>query len=123
MSKTLILLMFVGTAAAQPAPPVVPGPNPGEARKACVEAMNADATFADAILGTLGKQKDAEILKVHQDAEHHVEKNERHVIFAYAAMWAIAALFVMFLWRRQQFLQAEVRQLKKELDAAAKEPK
>lgn len=143
MTKLWILLAFVGHAAADPAvgegtapgqpgsaapflkmpPPPPQVPDSGGARKACVDAMNADPTFAESILATLGKQKDAEILKVHQDAELHVEKNERHVIYAYAAMWVIAALFVVFLWRRQRVLQFEITQLSKELDAAAKERK
>jgi len=34
-------------------------------------------------------------------------------------MWIIAAAFVIFLWRRQQVLQAEIAQLRRDLEAAA----
>ena len=39
---------------------------------------------------------------------------------AYAAMWVIAAMFLMFLWRRQQALKGEIANLKRDLEAAAK---
>jgi CcmD family protein len=40
------------------------------------------------------------------------------VIYAYAAMWIIAAGFVVFLWRRQRGLEAEIEHLRRDLDAA-----
>ena len=124
MNKLLLVLFVVGgVASAQPAPPPMAPIATDPARKACVDAMNADPTFAASILATLGRQKDAEIIQVHEDAAFHVAKNERHVIYAYSAMWVIAALFVVFLWRRQRALQTEIGQLRKDLDAAAKETK
>ncbi|MDB4952443.1 MAG: hypothetical protein JWO36_12 [Myxococcales bacterium] len=101
-----------------PAPPAAKTP-----RELCAEAMNQDPTFAQSILATLGKNVDQEIVKAHEDANYHVQKNERHVILAYAAMWVIAAAFVMFLWRRQQALKAEIAVLRRDLEAAAKEAK
>ena len=44
------------------------------------------------------------------------------MILAYAAMWVVSALFVLFLWRRQQLLKVEITRLQKDLAAAAKEP-
>jgi CcmD family protein len=44
------------------------------------------------------------------------------VILAYAAMWVIAAGFVLFLWRRQQALRSEIERLRRDLDAAAGPP-
>ncbi|MFO1533991.1 MAG: hypothetical protein ABR562_10065, partial [Thermoplasmatota archaeon] len=60
----------------------------------------------------------AETVKQHQDAALAIAKNEKHVILAYAAMWVIAAGFVLFLWRRQQHLKTEIAQLRRDLDAA-----
>jgi len=82
--------------------------------------MNADPAFAKSIVDTVDKQSDQRTIDAHNDAAYHVAKNEKHVIIAYAAMWAIAALFVVFLWRRQQALKTEIAQLRKDLDAAAK---
>jgi hypothetical protein len=110
-------------AAAPPSEPAPPAPAAKTPREVCAEAMNSDPTFAQSILATLGKNVDQEIVKAHQDANFHVQKNERHVILAYAALWVIAAAFVMFLWRRQQALKAEIALLRKDLEAAAKEPK
>jgi hypothetical protein len=113
--KPLLILMFaLGTAHAD----VDPG-----ARKACTDAMNADPAFAKAIVETADKQaadrrlEDTE--KEHVDAAMHVAKDERHVILAYAAMWLIAAGFVVFLFMRQQKLVAEIAALKRDLDKEA----
>ncbi len=120
-----------GSAAAAPAadaPPASPSATPQDAvdaRKACTTAMNADPQFAAAIIKTAderaAQQRDRDTIAAHTDAEAHVQKNERHVIYAYAAMWIIAALFVIFLWRRQQALQAEIATLRRDLEAAAGE--
>ena len=82
--------------------------------------MNADPEFAKSIVATVDKQIDQQTIDAHVDAPRSTSpKNEQHVIFAYAAMWIVAALFVVFLWRRQQALKAEIAQLRKDLDAAA----
>jgi hypothetical protein len=113
-----------------PAPPPTTPPDPGAnaaARKACTDAMNADPTFEKTIVD-VADQRAAE-LRLRADQEQHqkaataIDKNERHVIMAYAAMWIIAALFVMFLWRRQAALRLEIAQLKTDLDAATRAPK
>lgn len=115
-------------ASAQPAPPSAPAPGEApaaDARKACTAAMNADPQFAAAIIKTADEQaalqRDRDTVAAHVDAVAHVQKNERHVIYAYAAMWIVAALFVIFLWRRQQSLQAEISILRRDLEAAAGE--
>jgi hypothetical protein len=90
-------------------------------REICAEAMNADPGFAQSITATVvGKAADTATLQAHEDADYHVQKNERHVILAYAAMWVIAAMFVLFLWVRQQALKKEIAILRKDLEAAAK---
>ncbi len=104
--------------AAGPASASVTPQDAADARKACTKAMNADPQFAADIIAT---QHDKDTIQVHTDAEAHVQKNEQHVIYAYAAMWIIAALFVIFLWRRQQALQAEIAILRRDLEAAAGE--
>ena len=124
-----------GSAAAAPAADAPPAPEPAsasatpqdatDARKACTTAMNADPKFAAEIVKTAderaAQERDRDTIAAHTDAEAHVQKNERHVIYAYAAMWIIAALFVIFLWRRQQALQGEIAILRRDLEAAAGE--
>jgi len=112
-----------------PAPPAVPAAPPAasgdaaSARAQCTAAMNADPKFEAEIVKIADEKaalkRDADTLAAHTDAYAHVQKNERHVIYGYAAMWIIAAGFVIFLWRRQQGLQAEIVQLRRDLDAAA----
>lgn len=92
-------------------------------KQMCVEAMNADPAFAKSVLETVDKQLDAQTIQAHNDAFHHIQKNEAHVIYAYAAMWVIAAAFLLFVWRRQQGLRTEIAQLRADLAAAAKDSK
>lgn len=105
-----------------PAQPPAPAQPPPDARKLCTDAMNADPQFAAAIVKVADEKaaakRDADTLATHQDAVARVQKNERHVIYAYAAMWIVAAAFVLFLWRRQQALNAEIATLRRDLDAA-----
>ena len=115
----LIIVMFLafagGIASAQP------GAVPVDAnRKACVEAMNANPEFAKSIAATVDKQIDQKTIDAHVAAAQNIAENERHVLLAYGAMWIIAVLFVVFLWRRQQALKAEIAQLRADLDAAGK---
>jgi len=112
---------------AQPPPPpsaeLRPAPSSDEARKACAAAMNADPKFAAEIVKTADQtaaaQRDVDTVKAHTDAYAHIQKNERHVIYGYAAMWIVAAAFVLFLWRRQQAIKTEIANLRRDLDAAA----
>jgi CcmD family protein len=134
----LVGAVLAGTAAAQPstppggaaagatptepaAPPAAADPG-GDARKACSAAMNADPKFAAEIVRIADERaqlkRDADTLAAHVDANNNVQRNERHVIWAYAAMWIIAAGFVVFLWRRQRALEGEIEHLRRELDAA-----
>jgi hypothetical protein len=115
-----------GDTAQPPAPPAAaPAPSAGDARKACSAAMNADPAFAAEIVKVADERaalkRDADTVAAHVDANQKVQRNERHVIYAYAAMWVIAAAFVIFLWRRQRALESEILHLRRELDASAGE--
>jgi CcmD family protein len=109
-------------------------PDAAGLRKTCVDAMNAtgNEAFARSIIQTaINKDlvfvqalcESHDTIKAHKDAAAHVEKNERHVFAAYAAMWVLSALFLLYLFRRQGRLKAEIAQLRRELDAAAGESK
>ncbi|HET9989596.1 MAG TPA: hypothetical protein VFQ65_13785, partial [Kofleriaceae bacterium] len=89
-----------------------------DAKKACADAMNADPNFAKSIELTIDKRIDQQTIDAHEDALHHIQKNETHVIYAYAAMWVIAALLVAFLFIRQQALKAEIAALRRDLKHA-----
>ena len=126
MRKLLLVVCFLVPlpVLAQPAPtppaPTAPAPaSPADARKLCTEAMNADPMFANAII----KEANEQTAEKHMHAADAVARNEKHVILAYAAMWVVAALFVIFLWRRQQLLKTEIETLRRDLEAATKEAK
>ncbi len=102
---------------AQFRPQVPPSVEPavGESRAACVAAMNKDPEFARSIILVADKQIDEQTIAAHQDALHHIQKNESHVIYAYAALWVIAALLLAYLFMRQQALKAEIATLRTDL--------
>ena len=123
--------------AASPPAPGMSGDGVGDpaARKACTDAMNADPRFADSIIRIAEIKiapdkiqreqlvKDGMTIGLHEQHNAWVAKNQRHVILAYAAMWVLAAGFVLFLWRRQQRLVGDIQQLRRDLEAATKDDK
>jgi hypothetical protein len=113
MKKLILVLLvaFAGVASAETTPQ----------QQACFDLAEKDPAFGDALIKVADKRIDADTVKAHEDAFHHIQKNEAHVIYAYAALWVIAAGFVVFLWRRQQALRGEIAQLRSDLAAAAKE--
>lgn len=140
LSLLLVLGMFLGVAQAQPAGSAAPAPaadapvpgDPATLRKTCVAAMNTNEGFARSVIQTAIDTDrvsvkaicaDVDTAKTHQEAVAQVEENQRHVIAAYAAMWVIAALFLLYLLRHQQRLKLEIAQLRRDLDAAAKDGK
>lgn len=114
--KKLVLLFLLAFAGASYADDLA------AKKQACVDALN-DPAFKQSVLETIDKQIDQKTIDAHNDAFHHIQKNEAHVIYAYAAMWVIAAAFLLFVWRRQQALRSEIAHLRSELAAAAKDAK
>jgi hypothetical protein len=124
----VVLLVLCGLAAADgsgangsgaPAAgaPMPPPPGLEVAKQQCTAAIN-DPTYKESIRNFLDQQLDVDTIKAHEDALHHVQKNENHVIYAYAALWVIAALLVGFLFLRQQALKTEIAALKRDLTRA-----
>lgn len=117
--------------AAAPAPageaPAAAGATNPDAHKVCVDALNADPELAKRVLATYEKKTieklDQDVIEAHTAAAAQIAENERHVIYAYAAMWIVAALFLIYMWMRQRALKAELVALRRDLDAAAKESK
>lgn len=129
--RTVLIVLAVAAFAASflvPGAAFAQAPPAGteEARKACTAAMNADPAFAASIVKIADEQaaaqRDRDTVKAHVDANHHIQKNQRHVIYGYAAMWVIAAGFVIFLWRRQLGLKLEIANLRRDLEAAGEPP-
>jgi len=128
MNKLIIAFVVAvsGAAAAQQAPSPPPPPT-SDASKACVDALNADPDLAKRVVATYNKKAaeevDRQTIAAHKAAAEQIAENQRHVIYAYAAMWLLAAGFVVFLWWRQQALKTELAALRRELDAATKDGK
>jgi hypothetical protein len=110
--------------------PVVAAPSAAQLRATCTAAMNADPKFAQDLLRVLDEKRVVELAKAQEkfasiqiEAGARVAKNQRHVIMAYAVMWIAAALFVLFLWRRQKSLREQIDGLRSDLASALKDAK
>ncbi|HTL38473.1 MAG TPA: hypothetical protein VL326_35325 [Kofleriaceae bacterium] len=125
--KKLVLIFFLALAstafADEPQVPDerMPPAEAADARKACTDAMNKDPDFARSIVSTVDKQIDQRSIDAHEFAARKIQRDDKHVIYAYAAMWLVAALFVAFLWMRLVSLKSEIAQLRKDLDDSAKD--
>lgn len=92
--------------------------------QACMDAIDGVNDFRSAV-STLAQERAAKQLSdevglQHENAAKAIAKNQKHVVLAYAALWLLAAGFLLFLWRRQQALKTEIANLKRDLDAATK---
>ena len=119
--KTIVLFVALaiagGVAAADPtAAPTTPP----ALQQQCRDALNADPAFAKQVADKFQLQIEQKTLDAQLDADKRIKENKAHVIYAYAALWVIAAVFVIFLFFRQQGLKAEIAGLRKDLEAAAK---
>ena len=110
--------------------PVVEAPSATQLRATCTAAMNADPQFAQDLLRVLDEKRVVELAKAQEkfasiqiEAGARVAKNQRHVIMAYAVMWIAAAMFVLFLWRRQKSLRDQIDGLRSDLASALKDTK
>jgi hypothetical protein len=51
----------------------------------------------------------------HNQTAREIKTNQRHVVYAYAAMWILAVGFVLLMFLRQQKLQDEIARLELQL--------
>lgn len=119
--KRVIFVVLVCLCGAASADPAAPTATPPAVQQQCRDALNADPEFAKQIADKLGIKIEQATIDAHEDANRHIQKNEAHVIYAYAAMWVIAALFVAYLVLRQQALRREIAALRRDLEAAGKD--
>lgn len=91
-----------------------PAPYASEMRDECIAEMEKDARILAAC-----EESHSSKYQV-QDAKRAV-KDKQFVVAAYAAIWAILAIFVIIMWLRQRKLSVEITRLETELKKAAAE--
>jgi hypothetical protein len=93
----------------------------------CMTAIRADKAWNEELFEQVKTWNATQLLAQSQAAHEadgqQIAKNKKHVVIAYAAMWLCAAGFLIFLWRRQQGLRAQIAELKRDLEAAVKDAK
>lgn len=125
--RLLIVALFVACVASVALAGVAPAAaqEPGSAaapaepyrspkRSECEDELAKDADWQADVKARLAPE-------VHEEDAQQMLTNRRHVVMAYAALWALAAGFVVFLWVRQRGLQAEIARLGREIEQATKD--
>ena len=132
-----------GSGSAAPAPIMTPPPPAGGElqtqcaqlakaepkwfRETCTAAIQADKDWNADLFEEVRKWNATQLLEqtdaAHQADAKAIATNKKHVVGAYAAMWLVAVVFLVMLWRRQQGLVTQIAQLKRDLDAALKDEK
>jgi hypothetical protein len=99
-----------------PATGVVAAPDKYDSpmRAQCMDELRKDKGWRAGLKGELR-------LEVHQEEATLIANNKKHVYMAYAALWIIVVIFVVFGWRRQRALRAEIERLQADVAAAVKE--
>jgi hypothetical protein len=59
--------------------------------------------------------------EVHEAEAALIQRNEKHVVMAYAALWVLTVAFLVLVWFRQRKLVAELDALEKKVAKAAEE--
>jgi hypothetical protein len=101
-------------AAATPATATGDAPYRSPMRSQCEDEMAKDADWRASVKLRLAPD-------VHAEDAQQMLTNRRHVVMAYAALWALVAGFVVFMWMRQRGLQAEIARLEREIIQATKD--
>jgi hypothetical protein len=110
-----VALAGVAPAAAQPGTSIERvEPYRSAMRSQCEDELAKDADWRADVKLRLAPE-------VHEEDAQQMLTNRRHVVMAYAALWALVAGFVVFLWMRQRGLQAEIARLGREIEQAAKD--
>jgi hypothetical protein len=116
----MMVLCFAGllagpaAAAAQPAPVAAPDKYDSPMRPQCMDELRKDK-------GWRANLKEELRLEVHEEESKLIANNKQHVYMAYAALWILVVIFVVFTWRKQRVLRGEIERLHAEVKAAVKE--
>ena len=84
--------------------------------------LSRDACYAQAKKNKVmfANLKTMLVADVHDQESNLIARNNKHVVMAYAALWILAASFLLLLFLRQSRLTAEIRRLQRELARAVK---
>ena len=110
---TLVALAGAGRAEAQPKKEP-PRAYQSPMRDQCQAELNKDK-------GWLAELKDTLRPEVHEAEAALIQKNEKHVVMAYAGLWILTVGFLVLLWFRQRKLVAELEALEAKVAKAAEQ--
>lgn len=108
----LLSLAGRGTALAQPKEP--PRPYQSPMRDQCQAELAKDKKWMAELKDTLRPE-------VHEAEAALIQKNEKHVVMAYAGLWVLTVGFLVLLWLRQRKLVAELEVLEAKVAKAAEQ--
>lgn len=91
-----------------------PRPYQSPMRAQCEAELDKDKRWQAELKDTLRPE-------VHQAEAALIQKNKKHVVMAYAALWVLTVVFLVLLWFRQRRLVAELDDLEKKVAKAAEQ--
>lgn len=86
-----------------------------------VSDEQAESELSKENLNWRARMKQELAVEIHQQDADLMATNRKHVIMAYAALWVLAVLFIVYMYRRQMRLREEIARLEREIRDAAKE--
>jgi hypothetical protein len=116
---TIGIILFLGAAggreaAAQPPAKEPPRSYQSPMRGQCEAELGKDK-------GWRAELKDSLRPEVHEAEAALIQKNEKHVVMAYAALWILTVVFLVLLWFRQARLVREIAELEDKVAKAAEQ--
>jgi len=113
--------IFGAVASAKQAPPdgveqaeQASGPYKSDMRGQCEAELARDKRWAAELKNQLRPE-------IHQEDANLTMTNKRHVVLAYAALWAFVVVFLVLLWARQQRLVSEIARLERDVKKASEQ--
>lgn len=109
-------LLAVASTAVATAQPRKEPPRPYQSpmRKDCEAELDKDTGWRAELKDTLRPE-------VHEAEAALIQRNEKHVVMAYAALWILTVVFLVLLWFRQRKLVAELVALEGKVAKAAEQ--
>lgn len=82
---------------------------------------DAESQLSKENLDWRARMKRTLAVEIHQEDADEMATNRKHVIMAYAALWILTALFIIYMYMRQMRLREEITRLEREIRDAAKQ--
>src|SRR5262249_34426679 len=109
--QTIVIVLTLGAPAVASAQSNLPEKYDSPMRAQCEAELDKDKTWQAELRAKVRPE-------VHNEDATQMLNNKKHVVAAYAVIWGLTVIFVVFMWLRQKRLAADILALEKELKEA-----